>query len=258
MCGCTPNEMMRDALEKIAPDDDEKLAKEHITALRLGDMVTVMDQLDPQIKTPNIEQELEVIGTYLSQGEPISVELVGCNVFTNSGKRRSNITYQYEFENAWILAAVTIDTAGGNKTVVGVNVNPIPNSLESLNAFTLNSKSLQHYVFALLAVFIPLFIIFVLVLCVRTKLQKRKWLWIIFILFGLGKMGLNWSTGEILFNPLSINFQLFGSGVFKQGPYAPWILSLSLPLGAIIFLIRRKSLMIAEPATSLGDEVEQS
>jgi hypothetical protein len=80
-------------------------------------------------------------------------------------------------------------------------------------------------------------------------MRRRKWLWIIFILIGFGKLSLNWTTGQILFNPLSFYVQLFSVAVIKHGPYAPWIFSISIPLGAIIFFLK-KILIVTEPAST--------
>lgn len=82
---------------------------------------------------------------------------------------------KYQFTNAWVLAAVTIDTAGENKTLTGINVNPIPKSLGELNAFTLSGKSVTHYILLAITVAVPVFIVWVIVLCARTKIRK-KWL----------------------------------------------------------------------------------
>jgi hypothetical protein len=60
-------------------------------------------------------------------------------------------------------------------------------------------------------------------------------LWIIFILIGLAKLNLDWTTGQMGFRLIA--FQIPGAGISKMGLYAPWILSVSVPLGAILFLI---------------------
>ena len=227
----------------MAPDDDEVLAHEYLDALRSRDFDTAIRLLDPQFNQPGIESNLTVVADVLDQGDVVSLELVGCNIFSTPQKRRSSLTYQYEFTNTWVLAALTIDTVDDQKQVFGINVNSIPNSLGKLNAFTFEGKGLKHYAMLFGAIGIPLFILYALISCIRTKIRKRKWLWILFILFGFGSLGFNWSTGQLLFNPLSFNFQLFGAGITKQGLYAPWIVSLSLPLGAILFFVRKNKLM---------------
>ncbi len=206
--------------------------------------------------SPGSSPDLRPLSISWTGGEPLSVELVGCNVVRTSGKRPSQLTYQYHFTDSWLLAAITIDTIGETKSVFGVTVNPVPKSLGELNAFTFSDKGFRHYVMLLLAVAIPVFILAVLILCIRTKMRHRKWLWIIFILFGFGKFSLNWTTGQFLFNPLSVHFQMFGAAAARWGLYAPWIISISVPVGAIVFLIRRKRLAASEPSSVAGAESE--
>ncbi|MCP5488173.1 MAG: hypothetical protein H7A43_05945 [Verrucomicrobia bacterium] len=239
LCGCNPNDYLSNMMNRMAPDDDEALAKQCLSALLAGDFKIVTEQLDPQFVKPGIESNLTQVAAMLDHGDPLSLELVGCNVFTTPDKKRSHLTYQYQFTNAWVLAAITIDTVDGNKKVFGLNVNPIPKSLGELNAFTLSGKGIQHYVLLALAVAVPIFIIWTFVLCVRTKIRK-KWLWIIFILVGIAKLNLNWTTGQMGFQPIAL--QIPGAGMAKMGLYAPWILTVSFPLGAILFLIKRRKL----------------
>ena len=52
------------------------------------------------------------------------------------------------------------------------------------------------------------------------------------MLIGIGKLSMNWTTGAVGVQPLQ--FQLLGAGIFRAGgPYLPWIVSVSLPIGAI-------------------------
>jgi hypothetical protein len=133
-------------------------------------------------------------------------------------------------------------------TIDGFNVQPIKDSLENMNKFTFDGKGALYYLVFSLAIAIPVFIIYTTVLCARTKIEKRKWLWLIFILCGLTNFSLNWTTGEWRFLPMQ--FELLGAGFFSV-PYGPWILSVGLPLGAVVFLLRRRKL---GPSPMVGGE----
>lgn len=247
LSGCSPADVMRGALKRIAPDDDEALAMQCLTELSARDFDAVKSRLDRSLVSDSVESELTAMANALTNEEPVSIELVGCNIFHSSGNRRSTLTYQFQFAKTWALATVVIDTEDAIKRVVGFHVNQTSRSLEEMNAFTLSGKSLRHYVILAFAIAIPLLITVALVRCIRTLGLKRKWLWIVFILCGLGSLGLNWTTGEILFNPLSISVHFFGVSAVKLGLYASWIITVSLPLGAIIFLLRRKKLAAGAP-----------
>jgi hypothetical protein len=74
---------------------------------------------------------------------------------------------------------------------------------------------------------------------VRTKMPGRKWPWVLFVALGFGQLAVNWTTGEWALNLLSV--QVFSASA-TAAPYGPWILAVSLPVGAIVFLLRRRAL----------------
>jgi hypothetical protein len=139
--------------------------------------------------------------------------------------------------------------------ILGFHVNPIPKSLQELNAFTFDNKSIVHYSIFGFTIIIPLFIIFSLIQCIRTKI-KRKWLWLLFILIGIGQITLNWTDGNVGFNPLSI--QLLGAGVLKASMFAPWTFTVSIPLGAIWFTIKRSNIKWHEKMDKAIKEIDDA
>lgn len=99
-----------------------------------------------------------------------------------------------------------------------------------------------------LAICFPLLTLVSLVMCVRTKFKGRKWPWVLFILFGFGKLTIDWTTGAWSFQPISV--QLFSAGMYSPG-FGPWMLEIAFPLGALCFLARRDQLR-APPAAALA------
>ena len=76
--------------------------------------------------------------------------------------------------------------------------------------------------------------------------MKEKWLWILFILIGVGKVAINWTTGEWQVSPLSI--QLLSASVFNDGRRTLTV-AVSVPVGAILFLFRRRLPIRQDDAT---------
>ena len=109
-------------------------------------------------------------------------------------------------------------------------------------------KSITHFAFYAATVFIPLFILFALVQCIRTPMPRRKWMWIIFILIGVTEFQFNWSAGEIGFQALNIS--LLAAGFAKLSPISPLILKAGIPLGAIVFLLERSRWLRPPPANA--------
>lgn len=241
--GCDFKEQLKKQLEKMVPKEADKFARDYIDILLKGDIQHAEKLLDPQVVTSETRSKLQEVANLLTKGELTSIEVVGVNVFTTKNKSRNSLTYQLQLKDAWLLVIVIVDDISGEQQIFAVNVKTIPKSLEEINAFTFSGKSFRHYIILLLAACIPVFIVYTIVLCIRTKM-KRKWLWIIFMLFGVGKYSFNWTSGQMGFQPIS--FLIPGAAAFKGGPYAPWIISISVPIGALLFILKRRKIRKSE------------
>lgn len=231
-------------MNKMAPTENIEVAKHYIALLRNHQYDLIAKDLDPSIKTSNVRATLAQMEALIPPQEPTSVTVVGSQTYKviTNGKTSitANIALQYEFPDKWLLINVATTKTETGTSVTNFNVNPIADSLENMNRFSLSGKKPLHYLILALAIIIPIFIVYTLVLCVQTKMGKRKWLWVLFILFGIGQFRLNWTTGQWWLSPLSI--QTFGANAFAP-LFGAWMLSVSVPAGAIAFLLRRKKLI---------------
>jgi hypothetical protein len=242
-CGCSRSKF----LERAAPQGSLATANHYIDSLRQGKIFDVEFDVDPSIWNPNVHKALVRMASAIPSGDPISKKLVGVNTDSSAGVSETGITFEYEFPRQWLLINVVTRNKGGQVTITGFRVNAIPDSLEHANRFRMGGKGGRYYLVLALAVFMPLFSLYALVRCLRANPLKRKWLWIAFILVGFSTFSLNWSSGLWSFRPLSV--QLFSASAF-QPLYGPWSLSVSLPVGAIVFLILRRRL--TKPAGALS------
>jgi hypothetical protein len=232
--GCGQAGMMK----AMTPSADEQVAKSYIDLLREHKFEQIEKDIDPADRPPNLHETLIKMAALIPAQAPTSVKVVGANTFRSPGVYKSDITFEYQFPDKWLLANVMVQKKDGVSTIVGFNVKGISDSLENLNRFSLPGKGALQYAVLAGMIVASLFSLYALVLCARAKVPKRKWLWIVFILFGVGKFTVNWTTGQWGFLPLSV--QLFSAGAFAPF-YGAWELSLSLPLGAIWFMLRRQS-----------------
>ena len=232
--GCSQEEL----LQRFSSPEDQATAKSYIDRLRTGDFDEIEKSLDPSIRTPNIRDTLVKMAGLIPNQEPTSVKLVGAQSSRMPDANTVNTTFEYNFGDKWLLANVAVRDRQGTKTIVGFNVNLMTQSLEAQNTFTLAGKSTTHYAVLVAAVAAALVTLYSLVVCARTKLPRRKWLWVLLILVGVGKVAVNWTTGEWGIAPLSV--QLFSASAFAP-IYGPWTIAVSLPLGAIVFLIYKRS-----------------
>lgn len=243
LAACSPKGL----IEKFANPEKVKIARDYIDRLIAGDFEGLAAELDPALRNGKEIEQLKVMQSLIPKGTPTVTELVGYYVHYNtSGQTRYNVSHQFHYEGKWIVT----NTVWGEKTgtvreILSMTVTPLAMSLQELNAFSFRQAGPLHYVFLVGAIAIPSFILITLIQCIRTKLPRRKWLWIIFILVGFVQFSLNWSTGETAVRPLF--FQLLGAGAMSAGMYAPWILSISIPIGAVAFWFKRRRLLQAPP-----------
>ncbi|GLQ94062.1 hypothetical protein [Dyella acidisoli] len=236
--GCSRESMMK----AVTSPEDEKVAKDYIGLLQAHEFDQIENDIDPALKskTTNLHQTLLAMAAQMPAEQPLSVKLVGSDFLTSNTFHKSKLTYEYQYLDRWVLVTIAVQKKDGISTIIGFNLNKVSKSLENSNKFVLSGKSSLQYLVLALAVIAPLFSFYALVLCIRTKMQGRRWLWIISILLGVGNLSVNWATGKLGFQLVAI--QLFSAGAFAP-PYGAWVISASLPLGAILFLLRRKELV---------------
>ncbi|WP_157725127.1 hypothetical protein [Vogesella sp. LIG4] len=229
--------------DKFIPQGEAEFSKNYLALFPAQDFNAIEAKIDPALKDVSLREKLKAIADSFPAGKPKDIKVVGVHTFTHNNSSQLNLSFQYEYPTKWLLANVTLEKTGDVIVVKGVNVEPLVDSLENINRFSFDGKGIAHYIILISAMAIPIFILISLVLCIRTPIPKRKWLWVIFVLCGFFQFSLNWTTGVLNINPLF--FQLLGAGFFKPYPFGAVVISVSLPIGALIFLWRRKQWLLA-------------
>lgn len=240
LTGCSGARVRRDPV----PEETDRFAREFIGALRGRDMTRAEQLFSPEFKKRDFRKALSKVSGMLTEGQLTGIKQIGSQVIKTGDKTRTSLTYEFSYEDRWLLVNVVVDGTPGNHQVWGVHVNPLAAPM-SQNAFMLTGKSGGHYLFLGFAAVVVAFSLAMLICCVVTKV-RRKWLWILFMLVGFGKISINWATGQVGFQKIAV--QLPWVAASKMGPYAPWIVSISLPVGALLFLVLRPSLRTPEAA----------
>jgi hypothetical protein len=232
-------------LGKFVPKDDDAFARRFLDTVRAGDYAAADQMLDASLRGEKSASGLLDLNRVFAHGEPISIEVIGCNLFTNASTqgttRTTNLSYQIHFPEEWAAGTVVVGHPGSAMSVLGSQFQAIPDSLQALNRFTFAGKSFFHYLVFAVCIAVPTLILITLIVCIRSRI-RRKWLWIIFILLGFVQFQFDWASGHFGVQPLS--FALFGASAFRSGPYAPWMLSFTIPIGAIIFVVVRRRILV--------------
>lgn len=234
----------------LIPKEESNFAKDYLQKIRDKDFDYVKSYLDKEIIREVSDRKISEVADYFPKGDLLSTEIVGSQVHILNSAWKGNFSFEYQFTGGWALANVVLKKVDGKISVIGFNVYQTQASQKDLNAFTLSNKTWIHYLFLAMSIIVPLFILVSTYFCARTLMQKRKWLWIIFILVGISAASINWTTGQYGIQLLSFN--LLGASVMASSDYSPWIISVSIPLGAIIFWFKRKGFIQA--VKSLGSE----
>jgi hypothetical protein len=253
LIGCNQS----DLIQKFASSEDQAFAKHCIDLLRDHQFDEIEKVTDPSSRPPDLHVQMLKLADLFPVGEPTSIKLVGANQFVSAQRKLIGndpnaagyssgvtLTYEYEYPDNSRLIRISLLKQGEHTSITELRIQRESMPLEAQNRFHVGLDTQIHFLLILLlACFLPLLTVFALVSCIRTKMRGKKWLWILFILFGLGSMTLNWTTGLMTFNPFYI--QLFSAGAFAQ-LYGPWMISISLPVGAVTFLMMKSRLSIQD------------
>jgi len=224
--------------ERFIPEAEAEFAKAHFELLRLGDVDQVVAELNSQIVDDSVREKIEAVVEYVPDDEPLGFEVVGANTHLANGTRTVTLNIQYEYPDQWLVFTISVDSSNEPFKVNSINANLLEQSLAEINAFHLTQNGPIGILLVILGAAVPVFCIVVFVVCLRTPIPKGKWRWAIFTLLGVMTYQINWTTGQMGFTPMHI--QLLGAGFARSGFYGPWVLGVSIPFGALVFLLKRK------------------
>lgn len=227
--------------EKVS-NEANQFAKTFFVNMGNGNIDSCFFQFDSQFQNEDLRDFLFLLKDSLKTKSLKNTSIINYSFKKIYGKNpltNYEIVYEYEYNDIWIYYSFQIQEKNGNMTIYHLNISPYKISLRNVNQFTFQNKGLIHYFFIFMMILVPIFIIISIIFCFKTPL-KRKWLWIIFILFGIISFRLNWTNGE--FELQLINIRLLGAGFSKSGIVAPWIISFAVPVGAILFWIKRRKI----------------
>ena len=232
LCGCDQQKL----IQKFVLPAQDKAGRAYIEDVRTGSFSPVRAATAPAYQnamTAGLFHNMQAIfGARPVKG----VIVVGAHIFEGGGTTTNALTYEYDMGDRFVLAEITLQDIGGTMRIDGIHMQALSRSLEQMNAFTLAGKNPLLLAVLALVVLIPIFIVATAIVCWRTPIPRFKWLWRIFVLLGITGITLNWTSGDVRFVLLQVN--LLGAA-FSQQLYGPWILQIGVPLGAILFWIRR-------------------
>lgn len=206
--------------------------------LRTGDDVGLQANMAPAMRNPDILAQIPAIRAYIPKQALSGRKVIAWRITMTSGDGKMLVERdEYDFGDKIVQMDTSLHQpqGGGAWETVGFHVQAATLDQLSVNSFSFKNRNPIQFLFLLLVIVSPGLMVWALVKVIRTKGLKRKWLWGILAFAGVFSFQMNWATGQIISNWLTV--QLIGAGVVR-GPslFDPWVLTMTLPVGAVLIL----------------------
>jgi len=226
-----------------------EFVKSQVTRLTNVNYDEFRENADQKTFGPETGHLLSQMTAYIPKEQPQSVTVVAFSGV--QGAQGTNIALEYKYPGRWLLIRASVRPVGGNLKLFAINADELELSAAETFNVSVKGKSALHYAVLLSALLVPSIVFFATIQWARLGKFRNRWWWLVAILFGATGFTFNWNQGDWTFAPL--NLQLFGAGFFVPMKWPPLLwplyITVSLPLGALLFLVRRRSLAAARQVT---------
>ena len=204
--------------------------------MQANDLAAIEGQFNAQFRRPTLHQGLVFMQGMIPPGAPAGRRLKGLNEPGPDGATDYGAQYEYDYPSTAVLAQIEMrQDKAGRKTITAVQLRQAPVGIAHAFDFGLTGKKYYQYIFLFLMALAPGFGIWGLYALWRARDIKWKFLWALAMLLGFMDLTMDWRTGDVVLNIAYIHpLWLYAR---KFGPLSPWMLSTSLPLAAIAFLL---------------------
>ncbi|WP_296596434.1 hypothetical protein [Phenylobacterium sp.] len=220
---------------KRAPDPT---ARAFYEAVRTGDLAKVRSLAAPELRTAQADIQLLRLTVVLPKEPPTASDVLSRSVSSSEGGGETVETrevYDVASRKVVVDARLRRAAAGEPWRVAAFHVSVLSAQDLTANTFTLRDKTPIHYVFLAGGVASLMLMLAAVVKVLRQEGLRWRWAWALFALVGGVTLQMNWATGEVTINWFTL--QLIGAGAVTSLPgLTPWILTFTLPIGAMLIL----------------------
>lgn len=224
-----------DLLQRLSRPDERALVERSIADVRAGQW-TALEQRSPSLRRASPQLREAIRRQMPAAGAP---HLLGVRWKSESstGLRVAEYVYGIDDRARHALAVATVSRKGSEPPQLdGMRIVPSEIPTASLNRFRLADAGVGGAIVLLLQLAALAVTGAALWAVWRSGQFERRWLWSLGCLVGVGAIGAPWAGSSLTFSPLVV--QLFSASAFKAGPLAPWVLKVSVPIVAIVALLR--------------------
>jgi hypothetical protein len=229
LSACNPAESLRDpAADAVISSTLEKLRQGH---------PQFDSALTPELRKEVTPQLLAKMRAELPTGDLGTRKIVATNIIRDPEGTHIGAVDEYHRGGGVLVVDSRVSRAADGQPwlVSGLHMQAVTAAEIAANRFTGPGKSATQYLFLALTILSPLLMVAALVKVLHTSDLRRKWMWGVLAFAGLMSFKMNWATGQVFTDLISV--QLIGAGAFKGvGSLAPWVLTATLPIGALLIL----------------------
>jgi hypothetical protein len=221
-------------LNGITPQQDADLRAVY-EKMRANDLSGIEAGFDPQYRRDTLPSQLAFMQGMIPPQAP-KAQLLKGTVASKDGVTDYGAIYEYDYPSTAVLAEIQMrQDKVGRKTITSVQLRQAPVGIAHAFDFGLTGKKAYQYVFLFLMLLSPAFGVWGLVHLWRAPDIKWKFFWALAMMIGFMDLTMDWRTGDVLLNIAAVRpLWLYAH---KFGPLSPWMLSTSLPVAAIAFLL---------------------
>jgi len=204
--------------------------------MRTNNLAGIEAHFTPQFKRANLHQGLEFMQGMIPPDAPKVTMLKGLSEPGPDGSTDFGAQYEYDYKTTAVLAQIEMrQDKAGHKTISAVQLRQAPVGISKAFDFGLTGKKYYQYLFLVLMLMAPGFGVWGLYALWRAPDIKWKFFWALAMLIGFMDLTMDWRTGDVVLNIAQVHpFWIFAR---KFGPLSPWMLTTSLPLASIAFLL---------------------
>lgn len=233
-------------VQKTIPPDKDATARRFIECIVNGDIAHAQEMAGSSLQIASAKELFQRLHTLIPQGRLLDLAAIGYRgdrktTYNGQAISYDSLTYQLHFQGRWYLANITVENSPEPNAVAGIEFNYF-NGYESpvaFNRFSFAGRGWSDWTALILCIGTPIFCLATAAICAMSPV-RRRWLWILFIAFGMVQFRYDWTHATVEVRPISI--LLLGGGYLRENIYSPLILQWAIPVGAFTFLILRRKL----------------
>lgn len=252
--------------------DADRMGRLFIDAVQRGDWPAIDRGIAPQLMaSPTHAARIEAVRKTLPADPPWSIRLLASRQVGGKGapgQERAELQYLYQFAERRAVIDLTVVPVGWVKVIPATAQTPRRESAllptkpeptasgsggyelvrvykalamsytevtkpdEAAQAFWAPGRTSGQWLFLALAVATPAFMLWTVVRVLRAPVLGGRLFWALACIAGMGTLWMDWTSGITGFQPYSL--RLMGLGLEKgPSPLSPWMVSLTLPIGAL-------------------------